>query len=90
MPPRHSLRSLMTPLCNSMGTARDRARNCIALAYATGYTPGNAGHLQELDVRRLDQQAQLGKMQANGQRFVDVLKLLLAASGRVDIQEHEI
>jgi outer membrane protein TolC len=53
------------------------------------YAAGKAGYVQVLDAQRLDQQAQLGQVQANGQRFVDVVKLLLAAGGRVDLQEHE-
>jgi NodT family efflux transporter outer membrane factor (OMF) lipoprotein len=48
------------------------------------YTAGKAGYVQVLDAQRLDQQAQLGEVQAIGQRFVDVVKLLLAAGGRVD------
>jgi NodT family efflux transporter outer membrane factor (OMF) lipoprotein len=49
------------------------------------YAAGKAGYVQVLDAQRLDQQAQLGEVQANGQRFVDVVKLLLAAGGRVDL-----
>jgi len=49
------------------------------------YAAGKAGYVQVLDAQRLDQQAQLGVVQANGQRFVDVVKLLLAAGGRVDL-----
>jgi NodT family efflux transporter outer membrane factor (OMF) lipoprotein len=48
------------------------------------YAAGKAGYVQVLDAQRLDQQAQLGEVQANGQRFTDVVKLLLAAGGRVD------
>jgi hypothetical protein len=47
------------------------------------YAAGNAGYVQVLDAQRLDQQAQLGEVQANGQRYVDVVKLLPAAGGRV-------
>jgi NodT family efflux transporter outer membrane factor (OMF) lipoprotein len=49
------------------------------------YAAGKAGYVQVLDAQRLDQQAQLGEVQANGQRFIDVVKLLLAAGGRVDL-----
>jgi NodT family efflux transporter outer membrane factor (OMF) lipoprotein len=49
------------------------------------YAAGNAGYVQVLDAQRLDQQAQLGEVQANGQRFVDVVKLFLAAGGGVDL-----
>ncbi len=49
-----------------------------------GYAAGNAGYLQVLDAQRLHQQAQLGVVQASSQRYVDSVKLLLAAGGRVD------
>jgi NodT family efflux transporter outer membrane factor (OMF) lipoprotein len=48
------------------------------------YAAGKAGYVQVLDAQRLDQQAQLGAVEADGQRFIDVVKLLLAAGGRVD------
>jgi NodT family efflux transporter outer membrane factor (OMF) lipoprotein len=47
------------------------------------YAAGNAGYIQVLDAQRLHQQAQLGEVQADGQRYVDAVKLLLAAGGRV-------
>ena len=37
-----------------------------------------------LDAERLDSEAQLGRAQADGQRYIDTVKLLLAAAGRVD------
>jgi outer membrane protein TolC len=40
--------------------------------------------LQVLDAQRLHQQAQLGVVQASSQRYVDAVKLLLAAGGRID------
>jgi NodT family efflux transporter outer membrane factor (OMF) lipoprotein len=49
------------------------------------YAAGKAGYVQVLDAQRLDQQAQLGEVQANGQRFIDAVKLLLAAGGRADL-----
>jgi NodT family efflux transporter outer membrane factor (OMF) lipoprotein len=48
------------------------------------YAAGNAGYVQVLDAQRLHQEAQLGEVQANGQRYVDAVKLLLAAGGRVE------
>jgi outer membrane protein TolC len=36
-----------------------------------------------LDAQRLHQQAQLGKVEADSQRYVDAVKLMLAAGGRV-------
>jgi len=38
-----------------------------------------------LDAERLHQQAQLGRVQADGQRYIDVVKLMLAAGGRTDV-----
>jgi NodT family efflux transporter outer membrane factor (OMF) lipoprotein len=48
------------------------------------YTAGNAGYVQVLDAERLHSQAQLGRAQADGQRYIDTVKLLLAAGGRID------
>ena len=56
-----------------------------SLALTTqAYKAGNAGYVQVLDAQRLHQQAQLGEGQAYRQRYVDAVKLLLAAGGRVD------
>jgi NodT family efflux transporter outer membrane factor (OMF) lipoprotein len=49
-----------------------------------GYEGGNAGYVQVLDAQRLDQEAQLGIVQAETQSYVDTVKLLLAAGGHVD------
>lgn len=49
------------------------------------YAAGNAGYVQVLDAQRLHQQAQLGEVQADSQRWVDAVKLLLAAGGRVEV-----
>jgi NodT family efflux transporter outer membrane factor (OMF) lipoprotein len=48
------------------------------------YAAGNAGYVQVLDAERLHSQAQLGRAQADGQRYVDMVKLLLAAGGRIE------
>jgi NodT family efflux transporter outer membrane factor (OMF) lipoprotein len=48
------------------------------------YTAGNAGYVQVLDAERLHSQAQLGRALADGQRYIDMVKLLLAAGGRID------
>jgi outer membrane protein TolC len=53
------------------------------------YAAGNAGYIQVLDAQRLHQQAQIGEVQANSQRYVDAVKLLLAAGGRVDLAGRE-
>jgi hypothetical protein len=39
-----------------------------------------------LDAQRLHQQAPLGEGPANSQRYVDAVKLLLAAGGHVELQ----
>jgi NodT family efflux transporter outer membrane factor (OMF) lipoprotein len=49
------------------------------------YAAGNAGFIQVLDAQRLHQQAQLGEVQADSQRYVDAVKLMLAAGGRVKL-----
>jgi outer membrane protein TolC len=48
------------------------------------YVAGDAGYVRVLDAERLNSQAQLGRVQADGQRYVDMVKLLLSAGGRVD------
>ncbi|MBB6187508.1 efflux transporter outer membrane subunit [Rhodanobacter sp. MP7CTX1] len=49
-----------------------------------GYRAGNAGYIQVLDAQRLEQQAELGVVQAQAQRLVDSAKLMLAAGGGFD------
>lgn len=48
------------------------------------YTAGNAGYVRVLDAQRLHQQAKLGQVQAYSQRYLDAVKLQLAAGGRTD------
>jgi len=38
-----------------------------------------------LDAQRLREEAQLGEVQANSQQYVDAVKLLMAAGGRVEL-----
>jgi NodT family efflux transporter outer membrane factor (OMF) lipoprotein len=64
--------------------ALDSAGASMALTQQA-YAAGNAGFLQVLDAQRLHQQAQLGRVQAEGERYIDVVKLILAAGGRTDI-----
>jgi NodT family efflux transporter outer membrane factor (OMF) lipoprotein len=64
--------------------ALDSASASLALT-KQAYAAGNAGYVQVLDAQRLHQQAQLGQVQACSQRYVDAVKLLLAAGGRVDL-----
>lgn len=68
---------------HSQRRALDSASASLALT-KQGYAAGNAGYLQVLDAQRLHQQAQLGEVLAASQGYVDVVKLLLAAGGRVE------
>ncbi|MGO9994864.1 MAG: efflux transporter outer membrane subunit [Steroidobacteraceae bacterium] len=63
--------------------ALDSAGASLALTIQA-YAAGNAGYVQVLDAERLHQQAQLGQVQACSQRYIDAVKLLLAAGGRID------
>jgi NodT family efflux transporter outer membrane factor (OMF) lipoprotein len=69
---------------NAQQRALDSAGASMALTQQA-YAAGNAGYLQVLDAERLHQQAQLGRVQAAGQRYIDVVNLILAAGGRTDI-----
>jgi NodT family efflux transporter outer membrane factor (OMF) lipoprotein len=69
---------------NTQARALESAGASTALTQQA-YAAGNAGYLQVLDAKRLHQQAQLGRVQAAGQRYVDVVELILAAGGRTDI-----
>jgi outer membrane protein TolC len=61
---------------NAQQRALDSAGASLALTQQA-YAAGNAGYAQVLDAERLHQQAELGRVQADGQRYVDVVKLLL-------------
>ena len=63
--------------------ALDSARASLTLT-RQAYVAGDAGYVRVLDAERLDSEAQLGRVQADGQRYIDTVKLLLAAGGRVD------
>ncbi len=63
--------------------ALESARGSLDLT-RQGYQAGNTGYVQVLEAQRLHQEAQLGNVQAQTQRHVDAVKLLLAAGGRVD------
>jgi NodT family efflux transporter outer membrane factor (OMF) lipoprotein len=71
---------------NAQQRALDSAGASTALTQQA-YAAGNAGYLQVLDAERLHQQAQLGRVQAAGQRYIDVIKLILAAGGRTDMPD---
>jgi NodT family efflux transporter outer membrane factor (OMF) lipoprotein len=68
--------------------ALDSATASLALT-KQGYAAGNAGYLQVLDAQRLHQEAQLGEVLTSGQRCVDVVKLLLAAGGRIELPDRD-
>jgi NodT family efflux transporter outer membrane factor (OMF) lipoprotein len=63
--------------------ALESARASLTLT-RQAYVAGDAGYVRVLDAERLDSQAQLGRVQADGQRYIDTVKLLLAAGGRVE------
>jgi NodT family efflux transporter outer membrane factor (OMF) lipoprotein len=63
--------------------ALESARASLELT-RQGYQGGNAGYVQVLDAQRLHQEAQLGTVHAETQSYVDAVKLVLAAGGRVD------
>ena len=67
--------------------ALDSASASLTLTKQGYARAGNAGYLQVLDAQRLRQQARLGEVLASGQRYVDAVKLLLAAGGRIEMPE---
>jgi NodT family efflux transporter outer membrane factor (OMF) lipoprotein len=71
---------------DSLGTQQRALESASASLALTrqAYAAGNAGYVQVLDAERLHSQAQLGRAQADGQRYIDMVKLLLAAGGRID------
>ena len=71
-------------LLSAQQRALDSAGASLTLT-RQAYTAGNAGYTQVLDAERLHSQAELGRVQADGQRYIDMVKLLLAAGGRTDI-----
>jgi NodT family efflux transporter outer membrane factor (OMF) lipoprotein len=68
---------------NTQQHAVESASASLALT-RQAYVAGDAGYVRVLDAERLNSQAQLGRVQADGQRYIDTVKLLLAAGGRVD------
>jgi len=60
--------------------AQDAASDNVELTRKS-YTEGNVGVLQVLDAERLYQQARLGYVRANAQRYLDTLQLFLALGG---------
>jgi NodT family efflux transporter outer membrane factor (OMF) lipoprotein len=65
--------------------ALDSATDSLELTRRS-YEAGTNGYVEVLDAQRLRHQAQLGRVQADTQRYVDSVKLLLAAGGRVDVR----
>jgi NodT family efflux transporter outer membrane factor (OMF) lipoprotein len=67
-------------LLDAQAAAEDAARSNLELARAS-YREGNAGVLQVLDAERLYEQARLGFVRAQAQRYVDTVQLFLALGG---------
>jgi NodT family efflux transporter outer membrane factor (OMF) lipoprotein len=61
-------------------SAQDAARDDVELTRQS-YQEGNVGVLQVLDAERRYQQARLGYVRAQGQRYIDTVQLLLALGG---------
>jgi NodT family efflux transporter outer membrane factor (OMF) lipoprotein len=67
----------------SQQRALDSASDSLELT-RDSYEAGTNGYVEVLDSQRLREQAVLGWVEADTQRYVDSVKLLLAAGGRVD------
>lgn len=67
-------------LINAQDSARATAQNSLELARES-YAAGDSGILALLDAQRLLDQAQIGLIQAHGQRYQDGAQLLLAMGG---------
>jgi outer membrane protein TolC len=67
-------------LISAQDSALTTAQNSLDLARES-YAAGNSGILAVLDAQRLADQAQIGLIQARGQRYQDVAQLLLAMGG---------
>jgi NodT family efflux transporter outer membrane factor (OMF) lipoprotein len=67
-------------LVSAQDSALAVAQNSLALARES-YAAGNSGILAVLDAQRLLDQAQIGLIQARGQRYQDGAQLLLAMGG---------
>ena len=75
-------------LLSAQQRALDSAGASLTLT-RQAYKAGNAGYVQVLDAERLHSQAELGRVQADGQRYIDMAKLLLATGGRTDIAPND-
>jgi NodT family efflux transporter outer membrane factor (OMF) lipoprotein len=64
----------------AQGRARDAALDNVDLTQKS-YHEGNVGVLQVLDAERLYQQARLGYVRADAQRYLDAAQLMLALGG---------
>jgi outer membrane protein TolC len=60
--------------------AQDAARDTLDLT-RNSYQEGNVGVLQVLDAERLFEQARLGYLRAQAQRYLDTAQLFLALGG---------
>jgi len=75
-------------LLSAQQRALDSAGASLTLT-RQAYKAGNAGYTQVLDAERLHSQAELGRVQADGQRYIDTAKLLLAAGGRSGVAPND-
>jgi outer membrane protein TolC len=67
-------------LLAAQSRALDTAHSSVDLARQS-YREGNVGVLQVLDAERQSQQARLGFLRAQAQRYMDTAQLLLAMGG---------
>ena len=65
---------------DAQARAQDAARDNLDLTRRS-YNEGNVGVLQILDAERLYQQARLGYVRAQAQRYMDTVQLFLALGG---------
>jgi len=66
--------------------AQDAASDNLDLTRKS-YNAGNVGVLQVLDAERLYQQARLGYVRAQAQRYLDTVQLFLALGGAADYRD---
>jgi NodT family efflux transporter outer membrane factor (OMF) lipoprotein len=69
-----------TEQMDAQAHAQDSARENVDLTRKS-YNEGNVGVLQVLDAERLYQQARLGFVRADAQRYIDTVQLFLALGG---------
>jgi outer membrane protein TolC len=73
----------MTPSCSAASRAPWGSRGENLSLTRESYSAGNTGVLQVLEAQRQSQQARLGLVRAQAQRYQDTVELLLALGGRL-------